>query len=302
MFKKLLVPLDGTSQSAVSLPLARTLAQATGGEILLIRIVTPRTASVRDPAKAEARTYLKRVAAELAKDGSRVATIVQRGDSPAADIVREVAAQGADLVVMATHGRGGIERAIFGSVAEGVVAESPVPVLLVRPGGHRTTQLKTLLVPVDWSPGAALALGTAAPLARKTGAKIALVQVVVPATIVYPGPALWADPLWDEDVLASAQRHVNGLAERLQRAGFTAEAHAVVGFVPETIVSTAESLDADLIVMSTHGLRGPMRTMLGSIADEVVRTAHRPVLLVCPRAQSASSQVTDHAVLASVGY
>jgi nucleotide-binding universal stress UspA family protein len=301
MFEKLLVPLDGTAESAVALPLARTVARATGGEILLTRIVTSRTASVRDPAKAEARTYLKRVAAELSKDGTRVATIVQRGDSPAAEIAREVAAQGADLVVMATHGRGGLERALFGSVAEGVVAESPVPVLLVRPGGHRTTRLNTVLVPIDWSPGSALALGIAAPLARKTGAKIVLVQVVVPATIVYPGPALWADPLWDEDVLVSAQRHVDDLAERLQKAGFTAESHTAAGFVPETIVSTADQVDADLVVMSTHGLRGPARTMLGSIADEVVRAAHRPVLLVRPHARSAPAEVTRRAAAVPAG-
>jgi nucleotide-binding universal stress UspA family protein len=182
------------------------------------------------------------------------------------------------------------------------VAESAVPVLLVRPGGRRTTTLKTVLVPIDWSPGSALALGVAAPLARKTGAKIILVQVVVPTLTDVPGRSLWLDPLWDEDALASAQRHVDGLAERLRQAGFTAESRTAAGFVPETIVSTAETVDADLIVMSTHGLRGPARTMLGSIADEVVRSAHRPVLLVRPRARSASTEVARHAVPTAIGY
>jgi nucleotide-binding universal stress UspA family protein len=95
-----------------------------------------------------------------------------------------------------------------------------------------------------------------------------------------PDVGTYIDPLWDDESQASAQRYVDGLAARLQEAGVRAEGRALVGDVAATIAQTAAQVDADLIVMSTHALTGPARAVLGSVADEVVRIAHHPVLLV----------------------
>jgi nucleotide-binding universal stress UspA family protein len=83
--------------------------------------------------------------------------VVRQGE-PAAQIVEEILAASVDLVAMATHGRSGLQRAMLGSVAERTLERSPVPVLVQRPGGKRVTEIRTLLVPVDGSPGGALAL------------------------------------------------------------------------------------------------------------------------------------------------
>jgi nucleotide-binding universal stress UspA family protein len=176
-------------------------------------------------------------------------------------------------------------------VAQHVLAESPVPVLMVRPGGHRVTQLKTLLVPVDSSPGSALALGTAVPLAQATSAKLVLVQVVVPWVGTAASPWLLLDLHWNEHLLKSAEQYLAGLTARLKQAGLTAEGQVVTarvlqtgvgatGNVTEMILNLAEEIDADIIVMSTHALTSPIRAVLGSVADEVVRTGKRPVLLL----------------------
>ncbi len=238
-----------------------------------------------DIASQAAEAELERIAAELRGDGTSVAVIVSGGD-PADEILRAVAAQGADLIVMRTHGRSGVSRAVLGSVAEHVLSRSRVPVVLVRPGGRRLNALQTVLVPVDGSPGGAVALGTAVGLAKATGAALKLIEVVVPiARYIYSdfgwGGAVYVDPAWDEDALASARIYVAGITARLRTAGVSVDGD--VDFAPlvaDTIVSHAESAPADLIVMSTQALTGPARALLGSVADDVVRHAHCPVLLL----------------------
>ncbi len=285
MFTKLLVPLDGTPQAAAALPLARAYAEATKADIVLLRAVPGRPGPAPDTDVQQARQYLAGVAHELAGAGPRVETVVATRE-PARAILEETRGRDVDLIVMTTHGRTGLGRAVLGSVAERVLERSPVPVSLLRPGGHRVTHIQTLLVPVDGTPGGAIALGAAVGLARASGAKIVLYEVVVPVpAYVYnslPGVTLggFIDPQWDEEARESAQSYVDGLVERLRKVGLQAEGYARIGTVAETIVAAAEERNADAIVMSTHALTGPARTVLGSVADEVVRQARRPVLLI----------------------
>jgi nucleotide-binding universal stress UspA family protein len=262
VFRSIVVPLDGSARAATALLPARALVRQTGATLTLTRVVP---SGLDEAAKGvEAEQYLEAVAAELAKGDVRAATLVRRGASPAAEIIEAVRGQGADLVIMATHGHGGLQRALVGSVAERVLVHSPVPVLLLRPGGRRVTRVTTLLVPLDGTPDAALALGTAVPLAQAIEARLVLLRVALPDT---------------EDE-AEAQRYVDELAARLERAGVPTAGRASRGRVADTIVATAEDVAADFIVMSTRGLTGPARTLLGSTADEVVHAARCPILLL----------------------
>jgi nucleotide-binding universal stress UspA family protein len=216
-----------------------------------------------------------------------------RTGAPATEIVAAATAASADLIAMATHGRAGLSRMFLGSVAERVLASSPLPVLLLRPGGHELTEVGTILVPVDGSPGGALALASAVALAGSLGARIVLLQVVVPILAYQTmyangyGRGLYFDPAWDDEALEAAKRYTAGLAQRLRSTGARAEGLAVLGgvlapstAVVEAIVAEADRVDADLIVMSTHAHTGVARLLLGSTADALVRTSHRPVLLV----------------------
>ncbi|HEY3061904.1 MAG TPA: universal stress protein [Chloroflexota bacterium] len=290
MFERILVPLDGTPQSAVALPLARTLARACHSQITLIRVAAA-------PAeREEAGRYLAKIAGELQAETFTVATQVWSGIDVASQLLWAIGEAEADVVVMSTHGRSGIRRAVMGSVAESVVSQSRVPVLLVRPGGKRSTNLRTLLVPVDGTPGGALALGHAVGLARSTGARLVLLEVVVPIPLWLYSAGLGAapnvpiDPSWDDDALRSAQSYVDALARRLRDVGIAAEAKAGAGDVVRTIEEEADRIDADLIVIATHARVGAARATLGSTADALVRTAKRPVLLV--RRQSHAPSTT----------
>ncbi len=210
MCSRILVPLDGSPQSNITLPLARTMAQATGGSIVLLRLLPE---STRDQShQHQTEKALAGVAGELAVSGVSVDSIVRLGE-PANEILEQARAQHADLIVMRSHGRVGVERAVLGSVSEHVLAHSHVPVMTLRPGGRRVTQLGNLLVPVDGSPRSSVALAAAVGLATLTGAKIHLLQVVVPISAEtsawFSGMAHY-DPGWDQEALASAREYVNG--------------------------------------------------------------------------------------------
>ncbi|MBI3964260.1 MAG: universal stress protein [Chloroflexi bacterium] len=283
MSKKLLVPLDGTPESAVALPPARAIAKATGAAITLLRVIPLASLGRRGPNRTDVADYLGRVAGELEQADVSVSTVIREG-AVADEILNEVRERDHALVAMATHGRSGADLMLIGSVAHDVVARSPAPVLLLKPGGRRVTRIRTLLVPVDGTPGGALALGTAVALAHPTSAKIVLIEVTIPIPgYTYgnvPLESLFIDPSWNEDALASAQTYVDGLATKLRRAGLDAEGRTQMGQVVPSIAEVAATVDADLIVMSTHALTGPARTVLGSVADELVRMGERPVLLI----------------------
>ena len=182
--------------------------------------------------------------------------------------------------------RVGLGRSRSGRRHASVLAESGVPVLLLRPGGRRITHVRKLLVPIDGSPGGAVALGTAVGLVKASGATMKLLQVAVPIpTYVYAGDVYggmgYIDPAWDEEMLANARSYVEAIVKRLRDTGVIVDGEArQAPDVAATIVAMADEVEADLIVMSTQALTGPARALLGSVADAVVRSAHCPVLLV----------------------
>ncbi len=140
---RVLVPLDGSALAEVALAAVEVLARAGSLELVLLRVVPPlgplvaegRVVMTADDAVAlhrrEAIDYLAKIAAVPQQDGLRTRTRVAIGD-PAEVIRAEAARQEASVIVMATHGRTGLPRLLFGSVAAAVVKASPVPVLTVH--------------------------------------------------------------------------------------------------------------------------------------------------------------------------
>jgi nucleotide-binding universal stress UspA family protein len=305
MFTTIVVPLDGSAESNASLPFARSIAQSTGGSIWLLRVASESALPGDHAATHEAGQSIERIARELASSGIVVHPVTREGDA-AQEILHLTSDIGADLIVMRTRGRSGPERAVFGSVAEGVLKKSPVPVVLLRPGGRRVSHIRKLLVPIDGSPGGAVAIRTAVDVAQATGASVKVVRVVVPIPMqAYAAPYDFAggafyDSTWDDDALESARVYVEAVAARLRALGMSVEAEARVSRgVADVIVETAEQDGVDVIVMSTDALTGPARALLGSVADAVVRTSHCPVLLV-HRAQ-APKELTKRATLCQHG-
>jgi len=139
-FAKLLVPLDGSALAETALPTAIQLAKEQGGSLSLVRAVeawgvTSDVVEAEIRVVREAEQYLAKLADLLRANGyDRVDTSVWYG-APARSIVDAASAHKADLIVMTSHGRGGISRLIMGSVAESVLRGTRTPILLLRAGG-----------------------------------------------------------------------------------------------------------------------------------------------------------------------
>jgi nucleotide-binding universal stress UspA family protein len=142
VYKRVLVTLDGSPVAETILPFITEIAGPLDVEVVLLRIVVPVPPQVVEGTRhvvledvegrvAEAREYLASQAAELAARGVRVRTEVRRGD-PVVEIAAAASEVGADLIAMTTHGRSGLGRALFGSVAEAVLRQVEIPVFLMR--------------------------------------------------------------------------------------------------------------------------------------------------------------------------
>lgn len=142
MFRRVVVPLDGSPVAEGIMPFLMQIAGPLDLEIVLLRVLQPippeviegsRYVVLEDVEKrtAEAREYLAPIAERLAHNGVRVTVQVRRGE-PVLEILASVKETGADLIAMTTHGRSGLGRLLFGSVAEAVLRQSEVPVFLMR--------------------------------------------------------------------------------------------------------------------------------------------------------------------------
>ena len=158
-----------------------------------------------------------------------VHTSVRVGEA-ATEIVAYATIHANDLIVMATRALGPRSMMALTSVAQELVAHSPCPVLVTRQEDNQPEHMRTLLVPIDGSPGGSLALAAASALARPAHGRIVLLDVVVPvpaeAVAALPGMTVggFVDPAWEDLARTSAHDYVESIARRLQASGIETEA------------------------------------------------------------------------------
>jgi nucleotide-binding universal stress UspA family protein len=293
----ILVPLDGSPLAEQALPYAQALL-APGAELTLLEVVEESepiygmsgrllapVEDVQHMLEGQAHEYLQKAAAALRHEQLRVRREIARGN-PAVEILRVAAEQEVDLIAMTTHGRGALERWVFGSVADRVARSSPVPVLLVRPS-ERAPQpvvIRRLVVPLDGSPLAEEALPTAQTLAKRLGVPIHLISAIdmmriIPVEVT---PVVAFDAAVYEETLsqldAGATALLAEISERLAHEGLHTSSEVAHGSPFMTIAEAVH--DGDLIVMTSHGRSGVQRWLLGSVAEKLVREAPVPVVLV----------------------
>ncbi|MCW5881391.1 MAG: universal stress protein [Anaerolineae bacterium] len=294
MYKTILVPLDGSATSEMALPIASALARSLAARLVLTEAVRdggrngPGAAASDTRGVDEAAAYLTSLAARLTDEGLEVATATPYG-SAAHGILDEIDTQGADLVVMTTHGRSGFSRLRHGSVAETVLTHSPVPVLLVRADEYMTQPTfertsTTLLVPLDGSVFAEEAIPPAVALAQAIDATIVLGHVHEPPMVRHDDiltdkshakTKLERDQAEVEAYMAQMSQHVRDL-------GLRARTVVRSGDVVQALLEECWTTGASIIVMATHGRTGLQRALYGSVALDILRHGTLPVLLVRP--------------------
>jgi nucleotide-binding universal stress UspA family protein len=296
-FARVVVPLDGSTLAEQALPYALAVG-ADEAEILLVMVVPSITGQKerlgfdagslpvsRPDGEREAQEELLSAATRLLGERRGVQLQVTSGD-PATEILSIADQRGADLIVLASHGRGAIGRVAFGSVADRVARASRIPVMIVRPHDAATEEapvvIRRLVVPYDGSELAAQALPVAEALARQLAVPTVLVRAVDLIEVLGPvAQAHLIPPEVIEDAHTEAQRSLEAAVSSLREKGIEAEPQIWTGPAFHVIAEAARP--GDLIVLCSHGRSGVMRWLLGSIAEKLVREGPVPVIVVPAR-------------------
>jgi nucleotide-binding universal stress UspA family protein len=296
MYRKILVPLDGSKLSAGVLPYVRWLAAALNLPVEFLHVNDPARLAPYSP-PMQGGDYLAKVA-ESFSGITNVRCTIELGN-PAAVIINLASAEPGTLVAMATHGYSGAARWLLGSVAEKVLHALTSDLLLVRPGGadeSGAAEMKTVLVPLDRSEPAEEVLPTVSELANLLDLEVLLVHVT---RHVYAGPpdafvpVFGAIPnlkeLWERDK-EEGNKYLSEKAEQLRARGMahlsTRLIEGGVDGAAGEIVEAALKISGSLIAMTSNGQSGIGRWLIGSVTQRVVQHSKSPVLVV--RAQSPS--------------
>jgi len=291
---RILYATDFSSISEPAWDSAKQFARLFGAEVVLLHVVPPLPVlptkgnlpelydELIQSARREAEAGFDRLLASVA--GSGINVRIHLEDGPPAQRILEVAAkEAADLLIVGTHGRTGLSRAIFGSVADRLVRQAPCPVLTVQPTLREVPrrEIRRLCYATDFSPTARAAWPWVVAIARPSGAQVDLVHVTfqpVPDRHLSAEALARMTHMLHEQGRTEAERFLAGseLPREQIRLCLT---HGDPG---EQIVHRVQEQADDLIIMGTHGWSGVVRWMLGSVAHHVIQAAPCPVLTIAP--------------------
>jgi nucleotide-binding universal stress UspA family protein len=292
MFQTLLVPLDFSPSSTRALSYALDLADRTDAALHLAYVEeTPQSVlsegerspvpsyKLRDQFEERAHEVLEPFEASV--DDDRLAFHANRSDAVAPSLIQTAESIDADLVVMGTHGRRGVQRAIYGSVAEEVLRTAPCPVLAARRHEEETppvpdSSVERVVVPVDFSDLSRAALRYATRLAPLYDVPMKLVHAVEEPTFP-PVYGTKSPKMKTREAKEQAEQELRSWGEALVEEGVSVS-YVVHRGNPTDAVVQATGQAGTLTVMGTRGLSGARRTMLGSVTEAVIRDAHGPVL------------------------
>jgi len=305
IIQHILVPMDFSGFARQALTCAVPLARKLRAKISLVHVAQSPVAMRTmpdgglvmpvntDKLISVAKTHLDELATQLLPATLRGRTVVREGN-PANEVVAAAKSLKADLIVLSNTGRSGLKRVLLGSTAERIVRHAPCPVLTMRrqqsgaamrllsqeqPLYLERLPWRKILVPLDFSLTSLRALGVAVPLAKQSGARLLLLNVVEPnpyatgmegAVLVMP----------DATVARNAKQQLPEVARRFVPKSVRVTSVVARGRAADVIVETAKAKGVDLIVLSTHGHTGLDRLLMGSTAEQVVRQAKCPVFIV----------------------
>jgi nucleotide-binding universal stress UspA family protein len=276
MHERILVPLDGSETAEAILPHLHRFLLRHPGEVILLQ-VSPRHAPdfhFAVPGQHEEVTaYLRKRSFELIQSGLTARGLVKEGSAPE-EILKTSQAEGVTMIALSTHGRTGLSRMVFGSVAEAVLRDSPVPVLLTRAssssgisrGRLEKQPFRHLLVPVDGSVSSGQVLPLLLRVARPIDTQVTLLHVA---------PSDPYSPHWPSPAQA-----IRAAEAALTDACIPTTVKDRQGEAASEIARYSQENDVDLILMATHGRSGPARWVLGSVTEAVLRSVAVPMIVI----------------------
>jgi nucleotide-binding universal stress UspA family protein len=290
MIEKILLPLDGSPFAERALPYALRLASATGARLMLMHATVP-------PVIPRGPSFDVAAFARQLREGQKLVPFTSsRGiaidgithdifeGQEAEGIGEAVREQAADLIVMATHAHDGLGRWLHGGVADQLIAQSPVPIVLVPPTCDHVWPgdgALRILVPLDGSRFAEEILEPVGQLAASMNASLLLVGASGPLDSGFADgvPSIRTG---FGAALHETHAYLDQVAARLRATGQTVTVDAEVGRPRAIIESIGQRRHVDLIAMATHGRTGVARMALGSVAADLLHDSSVPLLLWRP--------------------
>jgi nucleotide-binding universal stress UspA family protein len=285
MFKKILVPLDGSQLSQRALEPALALGKYTGAELLLVRtpVVDTLSFAATESKHAEARNdalvYLETIRKANEQTELHIQTRLIEGDV-AGTIVDTALSEQVDLIVMSTHGYSGLTRWVLGSVTEKVLRSAPCPVLAVRAARHP----QEVLITLDGSPLSDSAIGPGIAVAQSLNAAMTLLRVVPRISIngKLDEHERGLSRRMQEDLIEEAKDYLYARSASYAPPGMAIKSEVRIGSPAEVILEYVETYGTDLIVMATHGRTGLKRWVYGSVTAKVLRGVNCSMLVIRP--------------------
>jgi nucleotide-binding universal stress UspA family protein len=289
MIKEILIPVDGSPSSEQAAQVGLELARRLQASVTFTNVVDQGTSFTPDEHHRSKRVIgnaLVELWANKAKTlGLHAMPNLATGPNTAKAICQVAEYEAADLIVMGTHGREGLARAIWGSVAEQVAHETPVPVMFVRHTERPITpSFKRILVPIDADQIRHTVIAHAIELAQRLQAKLEFLHVTVDPAVVFG--ELDLEPVYNERMRSETRQIMRKALDQIGTAPLEPEqvelSELRAGFeaVHRTILRHAKRTETDLIVMGTNARTGVMKFLVGSVAEAVIHHAEIPVLLI----------------------
>ena len=297
MFRKIMVPLDGSDEAEAILPYVSHIASGLDLAVALLSVMDRGAMEMRESyysrlferAEQEAKGRLHNAAHQLQQDGVRTEELVISGRADA-EITEAADRLGCNLIAMSTHGRSLLGRGILGSVADRVVHTARIPVLTITPDKVRAyhgsdTLITRLVVPLDGSALAETVLPYVREMASRLGYTVVLLRVVRPLHYFWVGEH--PPEINEENALMEneAREYMEATAERLSRDGVDVEWRVLVGHPTTIVLEQIRDIPHSIVALTTHGRSGFRRWLIGSLAETLVRSGGDPVLIVPPPEQ-----------------
>jgi nucleotide-binding universal stress UspA family protein len=296
-FKNILCPIDLSDASMRLLSYAVAFARWYEARLTVLHVVPTfdtlqvRSGSLGDsvrmvyPMPREEILGELRRAVDAAGAGTLDVALAAEAGDPAATIVDHVVRVAADLLVVGTHGRGGFDRLLLGSVSEKVLRKAPCPILTVPPhapsAAPEEVVFRRILCPMDFSPSAMQAFGFAVDLARQANGFVTVLHVIEWLAEEEPrAHAHFKVSEYRQHLTADAHARLQKLLADEPRTWCETEDAVAIGRAHREILAMAAAKQADLIVMGAQGRGGVGLAMFGSTSQQVARLATCPLLTV----------------------
>jgi nucleotide-binding universal stress UspA family protein len=295
MYKRILVPLDGSKLAEKTLKFTTELLKRMSGvEVVLIHVCSPQEGSMKPMHKA----YIQQVAETTRKSLEQTVSIQVKSKCitghPAEEILRYSHTHKIDLIIMTTHGLSGINRWAMGSVAYKVMRSERVPVFLISANIDDQTIVEkansnTILVPLDGDKGSEVVLPYVEKLIKQIGIeelRVMLLSVCEKPQISsdYPSnmPLSWEEHVEKELVMCklTSGPYLADISKQLKNNGLRVQFEVSLGKPENEIIKYANESNVGLIAMSTHGRSGLSRWAYGSVAEKVMLGTITPVIMV----------------------